>query len=118
MVPSFSEVSDLKGISDRLGVKANVLYDRGIPKLSVLAMRSGFSMSGEKFAPGLTVETYDNPEFTGKPVATRTEMMANTGQNMLDNPDLAELINNVTVDQMAAFRFSSSVTLLINSARS
>src|ERR1017187_4541246 len=103
MVPSFSEVSDLKGISDRLGVKANVLYDRGIPKLSVLAMRSGFSMSGEKFAPGLTVETYDNPEFTGKPVATRTEMMANTGQNMLDNPDLAELINNVTVDQMAAF---------------
>jgi beta-glucosidase len=103
MVPSFSEVSDLKGISDRLGLKANVLYDCGIAKRSVLAMRSGFSISGEKFVPGLTVETYDNPGFTGKPVATRTEMMANTGQNILDNPDMAEMINSVTIDQMAAF---------------
>ncbi len=102
-VPTFSDVSALKGISDRLGMKANVLYDRGVPKLSVLAMRSGFSLSAEKFAPGLTVETFDNPEFTGKPVATRTEMMANTGQNMLDNPDMAEMIQSITADQMAAF---------------
>jgi beta-glucosidase len=102
-VPAYSEVSALKGISDRLGVNANVLYDPGVPKLAVLAMRSGFSLVPDKFAPGLTVETFDNPAFTGKPIATRTEMTANTGQNMLDNPDMAESINNITADQMMGF---------------
>ncbi len=102
-VPVFSEVSALKGISDRLRVNANVLYDRGVPKTSVLAMRSAFSRSRFKFVPGLTVETFDNPNFTGKPLATRTELVANTGQNLLDNPDVAELINAITADQMMAF---------------
>ena len=102
-VPTFTEVSMLKGISDRMGVDANVLYDRGVPKPSILAMRTGFSTSGDKFTPGLTVETFDNPKFTGKPLSTRTEMMANSGQNMLDNPDMAEMINTISSDQMMAF---------------
>jgi len=103
MVPTYSDVSALKGISDRLGVNGNVLYDRGVPKLSILAMRSGFSQFGDKFVPGLTVETFDNEKFEGKPIATRTEMTASTGQNMLDNPDLSELLNSITADQMAGF---------------
>jgi beta-glucosidase len=102
-VLTYSDVSALKGLSDRLGTKANVLYDRGVPKLSVLAMKTGFSMTADKFTPGLTVDTYDNPEFKGKPVATRTEMTANTGQSMMDNPDMAEMINSITADQMAGF---------------
>jgi len=103
MVPTFSEVSALKGISDKLGLNGNVLYDRGVPKLSVLAMRSGFVLAPDKFIPGLRVETFDNAQFTGKPVATRTEMTANSGQNVLDSPDMAEMIQSVTADQMMAF---------------
>lgn len=103
MVPTYSAVSTLTGISDRLGVNGSVLYDRGIPKLSILSMRSGFSQFGDKFVPGLTVETFDNPKFEGKPVATRTEMTASTGLNPLDNPDFAEMLNSITADQMAAF---------------
>jgi beta-glucosidase len=102
LVPTFSDVSILKGISDRLAMKVNVLYDRGIPKLSVLAMRSGFSESAEKFVPGLTVETFDNDKFTGKPVSTRTETTANVGSSLLGNPDMMEMINNITADQMMA----------------
>jgi len=102
-VPTFGDVSALKGISDRLGLNGNVLYDRGVSKLSVLSMRSGFSLSAEKFTPGVTVETFDNPRFTGTPVATKTQMTASTGQNMLDDPDLAELINSITPEQMMAF---------------
>ena len=86
MVPTFYTVSALKGISDRLGVNANVLWARGVPKLSILSMRSGFSLSGEKFAPGLTVETFDNPQFTGKPLTTHVEMTANSGQNFAGQP--------------------------------
>ncbi len=102
-VPVYSDVSELKGLSDRLGLKGNVLYDRGVPNLSVLAMRSGFMLAPDKFIPGLTVDTFDNDKFEGKPVATRTEMTANTGQSILDNPDLAELINSITAEQMAMF---------------
>jgi len=102
-VPTFYDMSDLKGISDRLGDNATVLYDQGVPKLSVLAMRSGFSLSPEKYTPGLTVETYDNPQFSGKPVATRTEMTANTGKSILDDPDMFDMIQSLTADQMASF---------------
>jgi len=77
-VPVFASVSALKGISDRLGEKATVLYDRGLPSIGLIAMRSGFLLAPDKFVPGLTVETFDNPNFDGKPTATRTEMMANT----------------------------------------
>ncbi|MGA2046831.1 MAG: glycoside hydrolase family 3 C-terminal domain-containing protein [Terracidiphilus sp.] len=103
LVPTFGDVSVLKGVSDRLGLNANVLYDRGVPKLSVIAMRTGFSLSAEKLVPGLKVDTFDNSKFEGKPIATRTEATANTGQNVLDNPDMAEMIGSITADQMAAF---------------
>lgn len=77
-VPVFASVSALKGISDRLGLNGTVLYDRGLPSLGLIAMRSGFLLAPDKFVPGLTVETFDNPKFEGKPTATRTEMMAST----------------------------------------
>ena len=102
-VPTFGDVSPLKGISDRLGLGASVLYDRGIPKLATLAVRSGFSQTADKFTPGLTVETFDNPKFTGAPIATRTEMTSNAGSNILDNPDMFDLIQSLTIDQMMAF---------------
>jgi len=99
-IPTFTEVSALKGIGDRLGVNANVVYDRGVPKLSILAVRTGFMQALGKFALGLTVETFDNPEFSGKPIATRTEMFANSGQNILDSPDLTEVINSIPAQLM------------------
>jgi len=102
-VPTFTEVSILKGIGDRLGLNANVLYDRGVSKLSLLAIRSGFMLSPDKSVPGLTVETYDNPEFTGKPIATRTENYAKSGATLLSDPDLPDMIPSVTADQMASF---------------
>jgi beta-glucosidase len=102
-VPTFYDISALKGISDKLGLNAQVLYDRGVPKTSILAMRSGFMLAPDKFVPGLTVDVFDNDKFTGAPIATRTEMTANSGQNVLDNPDLAEMISSITADQMAGF---------------
>jgi beta-glucosidase len=107
-VPTFEEVSALKGISDRLGLKGNVTYDRGIAKLSILAVRTGFMLAPDKFIPGLTVDTFDNPEFSGKPIATRTEMSANTGQGSLSDPDFAEIINSITPEQMMAFMNQSA----------
>jgi beta-glucosidase len=109
-VPVYSDVSALQGISERLGVNGNVLYDRGIPTLGVMAMRSGFVLAPDKFVPGLTVDTFDNREFSGKPVATRTEMMANVNGLSLDNPDIQELINTMPAEQMQAMMNASPPT--------
>jgi beta-glucosidase len=99
-VPTFSSTSILTGLSDRLAGKVNVLYDRGIPNLSVLAVRTGFSQSPDKFTPGLTVETFDNPAFHGKPVSTRTVTAANTATGQ--DSDLADLMTGITSDQLQA----------------
>ena len=109
-VPVYSDVSGLQGISDRLGVNGNVLFDKGIPSLGVMAMRSGFMLAPDKFVPGLTVETYDNREFSGKPIATHTEMMANVSGMSLDNPDMQELINLIPGDQMQAMMNGMATT--------
>ena len=101
-VPTFSSVSILTGLSDHLAGKVNVFYDRGIPNLGVLAARTGFNLAPEKSTPGLTVETFDNPAFRGKPIATRREMTAITGENGLNNPDMADLIDTITSDQLQA----------------
>lgn len=102
-VPTFYTVSALKGISDHVANSVNVLYDPGISRLSMMAMRSGFSQSADKFVPGVTIETFDNSQFSGKPVSTRTAMFSSAGSNILDNPDMGEMVNTVTADQMMAF---------------
>lgn len=104
-VPVFASVSALKGISDRLGINGTVLYDRGLPSLGLIAMRSGFLLAPDKFVPGLTVETFDNPKFEGKPIATRTEMMANTSGGFeagagASAQDTSELIANMPAEVM------------------
>ncbi len=101
-VPVFSDVSALQGISDRLGLKGSVLYDRGVPKLGVLAMRTGFVLAPDKPVPGLTVETFDSREFKGTPIATRTEMSSNYNGGGA-GADIAEIINTIPAEQMMAF---------------
>jgi len=64
-VPTFSEVSALKG-SATVGCGRQLLYDE-CSQLSILAMRSGFMLARTSLCR-LTVETFDNPQFTGTPV--------------------------------------------------
>ncbi len=109
-VPPFANISILTGISDHLAGRVNVLYDPGVPSLAVLAMRSGFSTTPDKATPGLTVETFDNPAFHGKPIATRKEATASVGQNMLDSPDVGDLITSLTSDQMQALMNTGPAT--------
>ncbi len=103
MVPTFGDVSILKGISDRLGLKGQVTWDRGLPKLTVLAMMTGLTPAADVNRPGVTVETFANPDFSGKPTATRTEMAINFGQSALADPDLGDLINTIDSNTMKMF---------------
>jgi beta-glucosidase len=102
MVPTFSEISALKGISDRLGLNGNVTYDRGISKLSILALATGLTPAADVYVPGVTVESFPKPDFSGSPTATRHEQAMNSGTSLLSDPDLAELLNSLTSDMMKA----------------
>ena len=103
LVPTFGDVSVLKGISDRLGLKGNVTYERGIDKLSLLALKTGMTPSPDVAVPGVTVDTFDNDKFTGKPISTRHEQAINSGESVLANPDLTELMANIDSNTMKAF---------------
>ena len=102
LVPAFSEVSALKGISDRLGLHGNVTYDRGISKLNLLAAQTGLTAAADSNAPGVTVETFDKPDFSGTPSATRHEQAMNSGTSLLADPDMGDLLNSMTSDMVKA----------------
>ena len=103
MVPTFDSVSILKGISDRLGLKGQVTWDRGLPKLSILAMTTGFTPAADVYRPGVTVETFASSDFSGKPIATRNELAMNSGKSALSDPDMADLINTIDSNTMKMF---------------
>lgn len=103
LVPTFSQVSVLKGISDRLGLKANVTYDRGLSKLTILAVSTGLTSAADSPIPGVTVETFSKPDFSGTPTSTRHEQAINSGQSALADPDFAELINSIDSNTMKTF---------------
>ncbi len=103
MVPTFGDVSLLKGISDRLGLKGEVTWDRGLPKLAVMAMMTGLTPAADVYRPGVMVETFAKSDFSGKPTATRTELAINSGQSALSDPDMADLINTIDSNTMKMF---------------
>jgi beta-glucosidase len=72
-VPTFSAVSVLEGISDKLGADATVTYARGIPLLRILGILSQFKTARENGELGVTVETFADASFSGSPRASRTE---------------------------------------------
>jgi hypothetical protein len=81
-------------------------FEAAVKKAHVGSIMDSYNLLNGEHATAnyhLTVETFDNDKFAGKPVSTRTEMTSSPGQNMLDNPDMVEMINNITADQMAAF---------------
>lgn len=94
MVVPFFVTGPFRGISDYLGERANVYYDQGIPRLDTLALETGLTLTADGAAPGVTVETYDNAGFSGKPASTRTETSINPGQyakpqiDQGDQPDI------------------------------
>ena len=69
-VVPFHLVSDVEGLSRELGPNVNVLYDRGIPKLSVLAHATDFTTTADGKTAGVTLETFGNDELAGSPVST------------------------------------------------
>ncbi len=72
-VAPFAAVSFMQGLSDALGASARVSYHRGLATWTQLANATAFSTAAKDGKPGLTVETFDNPDLSGTPVSTDVE---------------------------------------------
>ena len=73
-VVPFHMVSPLEGISSAF-TGVNVLYDRGVPTLSMMAQGTKFTTTDGK--PGVTVELFDNDALSGTPTKTSTSSAIN-----------------------------------------
>lgn len=96
-VVPFHTVSPLEGLTDALGKTANVFYDRGLPKISELAHDTDFTTEANGGKPGLTFESYDNPDLSGQPEKTAVVPHVNVtglGWDSLGDSDAMEALMN------------------------
>jgi beta-glucosidase len=77
-VVPFHLVSPVEGLVTALGASVNVLYDRGLPKISDLAGATTFSTAATGGKPGLMLETFENETLSGNPVSSTTVAHINT----------------------------------------
>jgi beta-glucosidase len=83
-VKPFNAISYLEGISNYLGVRVNVLYNRGIVSPEEICERTRFSVDEAGHQPGLRGEYFTNPDFAGTP-EVRTDIRINfewTGESI------------------------------------
>jgi beta-glucosidase len=78
-VQPFTAVSYLEGLSNYLGNKVSVYYQRGIPSLSDIAEATNFYTAELNGEPGLRADYFNNPELQGLPMVSRTERRINFG---------------------------------------
>ena len=64
-VVPFHAVSGFEGIADELGAGASVLYDRGVPPLSMLSEATQLTAAPDGSQAGVTVETFGNADLQG-----------------------------------------------------
>lgn len=90
-VDSFAPVSVLTGLSDALGEKVRVLYARGLPTADAVFKQGQFQTVDGK--PGLSRETFGNPEFQGAPSASDTVEHVDSWKSELWTPSATNHIS-------------------------
>lgn len=77
-VVPFRAVSFFEGVSRALGTSASVHTARGIPSLARVANTTRFTTAAGG-QPGVTVETFENPDLAGRPSSVRVEPRIRVG---------------------------------------
>jgi beta-glucosidase len=90
-VVPFHMVSAVEGLTNALGTAVNVLYERGIPTLSTLAIGTEYMTAASGGKPGVTMETYQNDELSGPAASSLVVKHINTGgvswSSLSDDPE-------------------------------
>jgi beta-glucosidase len=90
-VVPFHLVSPVEGLTALLGSSVNVLYDRGLPTLSQLALGTDFMTAASGGKEGVTLETFQNADLSGTPSETSVVHHINAAgvswTSMVDDPE-------------------------------
>jgi beta-glucosidase len=78
-VQPFTAVSFLEGLSNYLGEKVPVYYDRGLRSLNDLTEATNFFTAEVNGESGLKAEYFSNPNLEGSPLISRTDRRINFG---------------------------------------
>jgi beta-glucosidase len=84
-VRPFTAVSYLEGLSQYLGGKATVYYERGIPTIGDMADATTFTTDEAGKQTGLDVEAFNNPDLKGDPVVRRVDQHINVDHYLADS---------------------------------
>jgi beta-glucosidase len=98
-IPVFHSVSFLEGISNDLGAGSAVLNARGIPSYATVTFATRFTTTAAGGTPGLTAESFNTPDLSGAPVATRVDRIVNVGRPF----DIGALASGEPIDFAALF---------------
>ncbi len=71
LVTPYRAASILTGVSDRFGAEVRVLYARGLPTPDEFFRETVFDRAGD--APGLKMEVFETPDFSGPPATSRID---------------------------------------------
>jgi beta-glucosidase len=75
----FQAVSFIQGISDYLGMAAQVYYTPGVPSLAEMADATNFSSAAANGMPGLQAEYFEKEDLQGQPFITDHQVHINFG---------------------------------------
>jgi len=103
----FAPVSILEGVGAYLGTASTVLYDRGLPALTDLAVTTEFMTAAQNGKRGLTLETFANKDLSGSPASTTVVRHINEkGMDWGDFPDLEDVVAAFMNPQAASRRWT------------
>jgi beta-glucosidase len=111
-VESYAPVSIMTGLAKFPNSQVKVLYARGLPTTKDLFQRTHFGNAGSMSAaadpfwddwfgkPAVKMETFDNPEFHGKPAVTEVSHISAWGSEGFVPPSKAKQSIRYTADYM------------------
>ena len=98
-VKPFAAVSFLEGLTNKLGTKANVLWNAGLPDRRQIAGSTEFTTEAAGGEPGLKLEIFHNKDLSGAPSETRISRHINVAPafsmaDLTNGEDFARLMAN------------------------
>ena len=108
----FHGVSLLEALSEQVGARGTILYDRGLPTYTSVVQATHFSVDVAGKQSGIRLQVFHNTELSGDPAETRVETHLSVGRGIDMAPQSGELpiFDATATSQDISYRWSGYYT--------